>query len=646
MKLNDPIPPLSRSSLVLWLLTLALLLAACSASSDGDDAVSTESVNPAPSTIAEPAERDVSELYESFGNPNADTVIVFAQGGPITENLIDDVRGLTDGLDLEQALVVNAHQAQTLDPDTYTDSDIDFEQAKAADRESIEMLAEVVAHFTAQGRSVHVVGISFGAFVVQDLIANHGTDASGYYIAVGRLDMPPDVWEEFAEGRTAGFVDGVDVVPVPIEDAGMGAGTPAGDRNMARLAAGLGHNRYTELLADEDLSKILYFYGETDEQVGSLTQAEIQFLESRGAVVVSDPGGHDAPVDLYIAGRLGELTNLGSGPGGAQSSDPSSTTLVDEIRVAAQVGDDFIASVGIDPDTRFRIGSVTKTFTAVVVVQLAAEGLIDLDAPVTDYIETASNATVREILTHRAGITDDPTGAAFTEAWLNQDQPVDPASMTDEAIYTDTADMHYSNTGYLLAGDIIEAVTGEHEAVAIAQRITGPLEMSNTCWPGVDSGCDVDLVGVVSPSVFGGSGDDVVMTSYTSADTLSDSAGALISTSEDLTVFIAAVASGELDGLEELVASTADPALTQTEADDFYGLLQSYGLGVMVFEDGRVGHGGQTFGFQSLATHNPATGESIVVLVNDSGIDINSLAEVIESTGSVPSAQDLATLRD
>lgn len=255
---------------------------------------------------AEPAEPDVPAVppelegtFGSFGNPGADTVVIVTQGGPVTfllgpEVLIEEVGQLNP----EQVQLVSVHQAQTLEPDRFIAADISFDDAKAADAASVAMLADVVAYFKDQGKTVHVVGFSFGAFMVQDLLATQGNIADGYLIKVGRVDMPDEVWTEFSEGRAVGFVDGVEIIKFDIADAGMGGETPEADRNMARLAAGLGHKRYTELLADVDLSNVVYVYGDVDEQVGRLSEAEVAFLESRSATVIEYQGGHATPAEV------------------------------------------------------------------------------------------------------------------------------------------------------------------------------------------------------------------------------------------------------------------------------------------------------------------------------------------------------------
>ena len=260
----------------------------------------------APTTTEPPAEPAVPDVpdelvgtFGSFGNPEADTVVIVTQGGPVTfllgpEVLVEEVGQLNP----EQVQLVSVHQAQTLEPDRFIAADISFDDAKAADAASVAMLADVVAYFKDQGKTVHVVGFSFGAFMVQDLLATQGNIADGYLIKVGRVDMPDEVWTEFSEGRAVGFVDGVEIVKFDIADAGMGGETPEADRNMARLAAGLGHKRYTELLADVDLSNVVYVYGDVDEQVGRLSEAEVAFLESRSATVIEYEGGHATPAEV------------------------------------------------------------------------------------------------------------------------------------------------------------------------------------------------------------------------------------------------------------------------------------------------------------------------------------------------------------
>ena len=287
----------------------AMTAATATTTPGGQTTPTTEPTNEPEALAESEGAIELADTYEAIGNADADVVIVNAQGGPAPVLFSDEIREVFGTVDLDTTYIVNVHQAQTIDPAAFNDADLSFDEAKAADAGSVEMLATVVDHFAAEGKTVHVVGISFGAFVVQDLLATQGNVADSYLIMVGRLDMPEAVWSEFAGGRTVGFIDGTDIVEVPIEEAGMGAETPAGDRNMARLAAGLGHKRYTELLATTDLSNVTYTYGETDEQVGRLTDAEVAFLNDHGASVLVSTGGHGEAIDEFIVDALTVITN-------------------------------------------------------------------------------------------------------------------------------------------------------------------------------------------------------------------------------------------------------------------------------------------------------------------------------------------------
>ena len=261
----------------------------------------------APATVqtASPVAQDepgVEGTYVAVGDPTAATVVVLAQGGPLDSLVpVGEITERLGVLNLERVLLVNVHQAQTLDTAAFAAGDITFEEAKAADSQSVAMFAAVVDHFREQGRRVYVVGISFGAFVVQELLATRGNVADGYLIAVGRIDMPDGIWTEFAEGRGAGFVRGVEIVK-HTDDHTSDAPQDVFHRNSARLAAGLGHHRYSQRLARVDMANVVYLYATLDEQVGRLTGAEIEFLTGRGARIVEHDGGHDiTPTVIFDA---------------------------------------------------------------------------------------------------------------------------------------------------------------------------------------------------------------------------------------------------------------------------------------------------------------------------------------------------------
>ena len=249
----------------------------------------------------------LSNKIYAVGNPNSDVVIVNAQGGPMPTLATKEFEGIFSTIDRDKFFLVNVHQAQTLAPNQFSERAISFDEAKAFDAETIQLLADVVNYFKNAGKRVYVVGLSFGAFVVQDLLATQGDIADGYLIVVGRLDMPAEVWQPFSEGQMVGFIDGVTIEPVSADGAGMGGDGEFTDSNMAKLAAGLGHKRYTDLLADVDLSNVVYVYGKTDEQVGRLLDAEVAFLEGKDVTVIVGDGDHGDTIVSFTEIELGKL---------------------------------------------------------------------------------------------------------------------------------------------------------------------------------------------------------------------------------------------------------------------------------------------------------------------------------------------------
>ncbi len=140
---------------------------------------------------------------------------------------------------------------------------------------------------------------------------------------------------------------------------------------------------------------------------------------------------------------------------------------------------DLAARRPIESDTLFEIGSIGKTFTAIVVVQLAEEGRLDLGAPVADALPwfempvVGRPITIHDLLTHTAGITagiDGTPEAAFQVRALRDRRP---GSAPGERF-------HYSNLGYKALGLVIEAVEGRPYPDVIRTRILDPLGMTAT----------------------------------------------------------------------------------------------------------------------------------------------------------------------
>jgi CubicO group peptidase (beta-lactamase class C family) len=136
------------------------------------------------------------------------------------------------------------------------------------------------------------------------------------------------------------------------------------------------------------------------------------------------------------------------------------------------------------PQTPFRIGSITKTFTALAVLQLLEDGKLRLDDRAREHVKTsaihAGNAglldvTIRELLTHSAGLQRDLPGTSWST-------PSFPGQFPDHfsATYASGTQWKYSNAGYALLGEVIAAAGGEPWARHVERRILAPLGMSGT----------------------------------------------------------------------------------------------------------------------------------------------------------------------
>ncbi len=250
--------------------------------------------------------QDIKDLIYFRGDEKAETVMILIPGGPSTELATDIVDELAQNISPQGILTVTVHQAQTLNPNILEGNDITLDQAINFNAESVERLSEVMTYLKDQGRMVYVAGISFGAFVMQELIAQKGIDiANKYLIISGRLDMNDIIWQAAAEGRKGYFENGI----TPIVEAEPEP--DAIERNLNRISAGFAMNRYTQLFSTiDDLSNITYIYGENDETVGRLTTNEVQLLQSKNANILSGNGGHDLPFEGFVEQGFSEAFGI------------------------------------------------------------------------------------------------------------------------------------------------------------------------------------------------------------------------------------------------------------------------------------------------------------------------------------------------
>ena len=135
---------------------------------------------------------------------------------------------------------------------------------------------------------------------------------------------------------------------------------------------------------------------------------------------------------------------------------------------------------------RFRIGSVTKSFVATVALQLVGEDKFGLDDPLARWlpglVPNGDDITVRQLLNHTSGLYD------YTDDLPEPPRPFQPRQLVAIAtghrpLFVAGKRFSYSNTNYILAGLVIERVTGQRLATQLQQRIVGPLSLGDTEFP-------------------------------------------------------------------------------------------------------------------------------------------------------------------
>ncbi|MER5499733.1 serine hydrolase domain-containing protein [Streptomyces sp. NPDC002561] len=272
--------------------------------------------------------------------------------------------------------------------------------------------------------------------------------------------------------------------------------------------------------------------------------------------------------------------------------------------VHAGVGD-RATKTPADPKAKFRIGSNTKAFVSTVLLQLEGEKKLSLDDTVERWLPGAvaangydgSKITIRQLLNHTSGLPDYFKSLQINGPYFLNTNPREvypPQNLVDVALgmRAPAAEpgekFDYSNTNYVLAGMVIKAVTGEDSAAQIQRRIIEPLGLRDTSFPTTD------------PAIYGNHLRGYVIRAILISDgTVSNvqvtgSAGAMVSTMDDLAAFSRALMTGKL-------LAPAQMAELKTTVPVTTGV--GYGLGIERMElpcgKSAWGHNGAVLGYFS-----------------------------------------------
>jgi D-alanyl-D-alanine carboxypeptidase len=259
---------------------------------------------------------------------------------------------------------------------------------------------------------------------------------------------------------------------------------------------------------------------------------------------------------------------------------------------------------------RFRIGSVTKSFVATVVLQLVGEGKLSLDDPVEHWlpglVPHGEDINIRDLLSHRSGLFDYLNDQRVLRPYLAGDfgyawtpRRLVAISASHKPLFSPGARFSYSNTNYILLGLIVEAATGHPLAAELRRRIFAPLGLHSTSFP-------------ASPSINGAHAHGYLVTGKNKLQDVTGvspsyawAAGGITSTADDIAKFYAALLGGRLLKPELL------REMETTREHYGLGLYQTPGPCGPLW-----GHDGAIAAYLTLAFNSKDGTKQMVVLVN------------------------------
>jgi D-alanyl-D-alanine carboxypeptidase len=359
--------------------------------------------------------------------------------------------------------------------------------------------------------------------------------------------------------------------------------------------------------------------GSQEQDSAEDTTATTEDTEQAINITIGDSG--QAPEDALDAALEQSFSESGA-PGVVAAVQTPQYTWVRALGVADRTSEEPMT-----PDVHHRIGSVTKTFTISVLLQATAEGLLSLDDTIDQYYEGVPNGdeiTLRQMANMTSGIANYTDNEQFEEDLVSDPQRIwrpeelIQIGIEDSPEFDPGTDFEYSNTNTVLLGIVLEQVTGEPIGDLYRERIYEPLGLQETSFP------DAADSSLPEPHARGYSllawlpadpGEPVDVTDWNPS--WGWTAGAMISTVEDLLVYGRAMGTGEGLLPSEQQAERLNSFVTDLPPNN---ADTAYGLG-LIKDHGWIVHGGDIPGYHTVLTYHPELDATIVVEVNS---DISS----------------------
>lgn len=266
--------------------------------------------------------------------------------------------------------------------------------------------------------------------------------------------------------------------------------------------------------------------------------------------------------------------------------------------------------VPANTQTKYRIGSISKIFTAVMTFQLIEEGKLQLTTPLSQFypaLPNASKITIAQLLSHSSGLHSFTSDSTYT-TWLNK--KMTPAEMIAKINvkpdFEPGSKHQYSNSNFILLGYIIEKLDNKPYAAVLKNRITAKIGLTNTYYGG--------KVNANNNEAYSYYWKDKWLPDTETDMSIPGGAGALVSNPPDLVKFMNALFSGKLVSASSLIQMRT--------------IKDGYGMNLFAFPfNGRTayGHGGDIDGFHSQAAYFPADDMAVAYTANGVNMNLNNM---------------------
>lgn len=343
----------------------------------------------------------------------------------------------------------------------------------------------------------------------------------------------------------------------------------------------------------------------------SSTNAAACVVDPQAAATASLPARATRPLDKKTASVLDAAALAGFHRAAAPGAIVAVQTPSGTWTKAYGVGD--LDHTAMRTDDYFRIGSVTKTFTGTLILQLAQKGKLSLSDTIDKYVAgvpMGKKITLKMLLNMTSGISSYTIDATWIDKYLqNPRQVFTPEQLVDEGLalprqFAPGAQFNYSNTNAVLLGQVVEKVTGTSYTAALKSQILSPLGLKHTSMP--------STAAIPVPHTQGftlqGTPADKSARPVNATDwspTFGSYAGQMISTTSDLLAYGRALGTGQglLDEAQQVSRLASIPAKT------------GYGLGAGCI-DGWFGHTGEIPGYNTTVYYDTTHDTTVVVMAN------------------------------